>query len=107
MKRIHDQKTEYSSLYPAIRKEQRLSGLMDDPDVWRNGWITGSYHANPGKRYPVDCFRKRFVILPEIHSKETLLFAVPKGQNEKPMLPELLDARLYISACGLYEATIN
>ena len=29
-------------------------------DTWQGKWITGNYCVNPAKRYPVDCFRKRF-----------------------------------------------
>lgn len=62
---------------------------------WDSQWITGDYTpktrrnilrayvgGNP-QRYPVDCFRKDF----------------EAGEIEK--------ARLYITACGLYEAKIN
>ncbi len=56
-------------------------GLLTADD-WKANWITGNYKVNRQQRYPVDCFRKRF--------------SAPAG-----------DARLYITACGLYEATIN
>ncbi len=52
-------------------------------DIWRAGWITGNYHVSKKKRYPVDCFRKTF----------------PLSDGKK--------ARLYITACGLYEARLN
>lgn len=57
-------------------------GLLRAED-WRAKWITGDYRVNKRKRYPVDCFLKKF-------STE----AVKR-------------ARLYITACGLYEARIN
>ena len=50
---------------------------------WKAQWITGDYSPNKKDRYPVDCFRKAF----------TSYSAVT--------------ARLYISACGEYEARIN
>ena len=50
---------------------------------WQARWITGDYAVNPRKRYPVDCFRKRF-------------------DTE-----DAIKARLYITACGVYEARIN
>ena len=50
---------------------------------WKARWITGDYKPKKGKRYPVDCFRKAF----------------SAAQVKK--------ARLYISACGVYEARIN
>ena len=52
-------------------------------DVWSAQWITGNYVVNPLKRYPVDCFRKCF---------ETA---------------DIAKARLYITACGVYEAKLN
>lgn len=57
-------------------------GLLGPAD-WKAQWITGNYKANPRKRYPVDCFYKEFAVS-----------AVKK-------------ARLYMTACGLYEARIN
>ena len=51
---------------------------------WQAKWITGNYKVNPKKRYPVDCFKKTFDIKKEVAK-----------------------ARLYITACGLYEAKIN
>ncbi len=56
-------------------------GLLS-PDDWKARWITGDYKVDRRQRYPVDCFRKRFT--------------APTGA-----------ARLYITACGLYEAVIN
>ena len=52
-------------------------------DVWKAKWITGNYRVNKKHRYPVDCFRKCF-----------------DTSNVKR-------ARLYITACGLYEAKLN
>ena len=51
--------------------------------VWNAEWITGNYKVDQKKCYPVDCFRKCFD-------------AADVGK-----------ARLYITACGLYEARIN
>ena len=51
---------------------------------WQAKWITGNYRVDPKKRYPVDCFRKRFSL-------------------GKP----IKQARLYITACGLYEAQLG
>ena len=51
---------------------------------WQARWITGNYTVNKKVRYPVDCFRKAFSI-------------------EKPVQK----ARLYITACGLYEARLQ
>ena len=52
-------------------------------DAWKAKWITGNYNVNKKQRYPVDCFRKAF------HAAD------------------VKKARLYITACGLYEAKIN
>ena len=51
---------------------------------WDAEWITGNYSANRKNRYPIDCFRKSFSI-------------------ESPVV----GARLYITACGLYEAKLG
>ena len=51
---------------------------------WQAKWITGDYAVNKKRRYPVDCFKKTFVL---------------RGKASS--------ARLYITACGLYAAEIN
>ncbi len=56
-------------------------GLLTAED-WKANWITGNYKVDKKQRYPVDCFRKTFT--------------APAGS-----------ARLYITACGLYEVIIN
>lgn len=58
-------------------------GLLDASD-WQAQWITGDYRPKKQERYPVDCFRKTFS-LPE----------------------EIASARLYASARGIYDVTIN
>lgn len=58
-------------------------GLLDASD-WKAKWITGNYKVDKKQRYPVDCFRKQITVVREIKS-----------------------ARLYITACGLYEAKID
>lgn len=50
---------------------------------WAAKWITGDYKVDRKKRYPVDCFRKKFTVA------------------------NIIKARLYITACGLYEAMLN
>ena len=59
------------------------AGFETGIDCWQAGWITGNYRVDKRKRYPVDCFRKKFTVS---HVKK---------------------ARLYITACGLYEARFN
>lgn len=51
--------------------------------TWQARWITGNYKVNKKRRYPVDCFRKVF------------------------SCADVKKARIYITACGLYEAKIN
>ena len=57
-------------------------GLLDSSD-WQARWITGDYRIAPGHRYPVDCFKKEF-----------------KARDVKR-------ARIYATACGLYELSLN
>ena len=57
-------------------------GLLNKED-WISKWITGSYKAKKNVHYPVDYFKKEF------------------------SLKDISKARIYISACGLYEASIN
>ena len=52
-------------------------------DCWDARWIRGNYFVNPARRYPVDCFRKSFASA------------------------DIWKARLYITACGVYEAKLN
>ena len=59
------------------------SGLLDKDD-WTAQWITGDYTPGRKERYPVDCFSKTFTL-------------------DKP----LSSARLYATACGLYEARLG
>lgn len=58
------------------------TGLLSASDFTAK-WISGNYRVNKKNRYPVDCFKKQF-----------------NAQN-------VAKARLYITACGLYEAKIN
>ncbi|MDD6194762.1 MAG: family 78 glycoside hydrolase catalytic domain [Lachnospiraceae bacterium] len=60
-------------------------GLLKESD-WQAKWIAGNYTVNKKKRYPVDCFRKSFY--------------VPEGK-------EVLKARAYMTACGIYEGSLN
>lgn len=57
-------------------------GLLNAED-WKAQWITGNYKPDKKCRYPVDCFRKTF--------------------NAK----DIVKARLYAAACGLYEGSLN
>ena len=58
-------------------------GLLE-PSDWRAKWISGAYKPNKKKRYPVDCFRRRFKL------------------EKQPVL-----VRLYATARGVYDVTIN
>lgn len=57
-------------------------GLLEKKD-FKAQWITGNYKVDKRKRYPADYFRKLFTL----------------GRVNK--------ARLYATACGIYEARIN
>lgn len=54
------------------------------PIDWKAKWITGNYKVDKKKRYPVDCFLK-----------------------EMELARKVQKARLYITACGLYEAHLD
>ena len=58
------------------------TGLLKQTDFTAK-WISGNYSVNKKKRYPVDCFKKTFTAI-----------CVRR-------------ARLYITACGIYEARLN
>ena len=58
-------------------------GLLSLAD-WTAEWITGNYKPKKGKRYPVDCFKKTFSLKKEVKK-----------------------ARLYASARGIYDVTVN
>ena len=57
-------------------------GLLSPAD-WQANWISGDYRVCKKRRYPVDCFKKTF------------------------RAAGVARARLYITACGLYEARLN
>lgn len=57
-------------------------GLLSASDFTAK-WISGNYRVSKNKRYPVDCFKKQFRV------------------------KDIAKARLYITACGLYEAVVN
>lgn len=100
-------KVESGSMYAEYPKEmkpcERVNykiNLWDENDVegewsetasfeygikeWQAKWISGDYIVDKKKRYPVDCFKRDFQLNKDIKS-----------------------ARLYITACGIYEATLN
>ena len=58
-------------------------GLLEASD-WKAKWITGNYKVKKSERYPVDCFHKGISVAKAVKS-----------------------ARLYITACGLYEAKLD
>lgn len=57
-------------------------GLLK-PEDWSARWISGDYRVDKKARYPVDCFRRTF------------------------SAGNIVKARLYASACGLYEGRLN
>lgn len=58
-------------------------GLLELGD-WKASWIAGDVALKKHKRYPADCFCKTFRLSKQVKR-----------------------ARLYITACGLYEAMLN
>jgi len=58
-------------------------GLLEAAD-WKASWVTGNYKPKKTERYPVDCFRRSFKLEKRVKK-----------------------ARLYATACGIYEASIN
>jgi len=58
-------------------------GLLQPAD-WVANWISADLEIDKKQRYPVDCFKKSFSTAQAV-----------------------VRARLYISACGLYEAALN
>ena len=77
--RVADEKYKWSDYSETHHFEM---GLLNQ-DEFKAKWITGDYKPNEKDRYPVDYFKKEFEIT------------------------SLNKARLYISACGVYEAFIN
>lgn len=92
-----------SAAYPGVPADRQIVRwkirLWDENDIcgmwseasfemgissWGASWIAGDYRANKRNRYPVDCFRKAFELERAVRS-----------------------ARLYITACGLYEARLG
>lgn len=69
---------------PGDWSEQALFELgLLSPSDWTARWIAGDCCVEKKRRYPVDCFRKTFTA----------------EQAKK--------ARLYVTACGLYEGRLN
>ncbi|MBQ6316037.1 MAG: family 78 glycoside hydrolase catalytic domain [Oscillospiraceae bacterium] len=58
-------------------------GLLEASD-WTAQWISGNYKPEKNRRYPVDCFKKEFAA---------------RG--------EIIKARLYATARGVYDVTVN
>lgn len=92
-----------SAAYPGVLADRQIVRwkirLWDENDIcgmwseasfemgissWGASWIAGNYRVNKRNRYPVDCFRKTFELERAVRS-----------------------ARLYITACGLYEARLG
>lgn len=68
---------------PGEIEESRFElGLLEASD-WTAKWISGDYKPDPKRRYPADCFRKEFAT------------------------KEIVKARLYATARGVYDVTVN
>ncbi|SHL58641.1 alpha-L-rhamnosidase [Anaerocolumna jejuensis DSM 15929] len=57
-------------------------GILPQDD-WQAKWISGNYTPQKNVRYPVDCFSKKFTV------------------------DKVIKARLYVTACGIYEGRLN
>lgn len=82
-------------------------GLLEETD-WTAKWIRGDYKVKKHKRYPVDCFRKQIRLAQgTVHgaAQSTARGATQNGAQSSS--PNVIRARLYITACGLYEARID
>lgn len=66
---------------------------------WTASWISGDYTPRRGRRYPVDYFRTSFDM--PSHASE------PTVEPEGTPASSVARARLYVTACGLYHATLN
>ena len=69
---------------PGEAVEGRFELGLTDASDWKARWISGAYKPQKNTRYPVDCFRKCF----SAHG-------------------ELVKARLYATARGVYDVTLN
>ena len=68
---------------PGEKSESRFElGLLAESD-WAARWISGDYKPDPRRRYPVDCFKKEFAA------------------------KDVVKARLYATARGVYDVTVN
>ena len=68
---------------PGKISESRFEmGLLEDSE-WKACWISGDYKPDPKRRYPVDCFMKKF------------------------SAKDVVKARLYATARGVYDVTLN
>ncbi len=68
---------------PGEKSESRFElGLLEESD-WTAKWISGDYKPDPKRRYPADCFKKDFPA------------------------KDVVKARLYATARGVYDVTIN
>ena len=68
---------------PGEKSESRFElGLLEESD-WTAKWISGDYKPEPKRRYPVDCFKKIFAA------------------------KIVVKARLYATARGVYDVTVN
>ena len=68
---------------PGEKSESRFElGLLEESD-WTAKWISGDYKPDPKRRYPADCFKKDFPA------------------------KDVVKARLYATARGVYDVTVN
>ena len=68
---------------PGEWSEAHFEMGLTDPSDWKARWITGDYKVDKKERCPVDCFKRTFKV------------------------QDAVKARLYVTACGLYEGHLN
>ena len=88
------------------------TGLLRAED-WKAQWITGGYTVEKKRRYPVDHFRKRFS-LSDTGNADSAGNAGDAGTGGNAGNAgrtagggQVQKARLYVTACGLYEGRLN
>lgn len=93
-------------------------GLLESSD-WLGHWICGDYKPRRNVRRPVDCFRRKFriesAVCPDVSERGRNADAEHSVGNDRNVGSDrnadngryLKSARLYITACGIYEAVLN
>ena len=89
---------------PGEAAESRFEMGLLKPSDWTAKWISGDYKPNKKERYPVDCFRKVFSI--KRPAADDAPGETMRTLTEAAAVP-VKKARLYVSARGVYDVTLN